>query len=115
MQTLTSNLQFLTTEDFIAHKPVNAWSTQDYNRIIACYLTLAGEDGGLTLTSLRQLAKTIGIESPEKITASDELVRLIQIASAHRACFRNTASQFCPEKTCVWRTECQKLTADWCR
>jgi hypothetical protein len=82
---------------------------------ISGYLKRAEEDGGLTLTNLHHLAKSVGINNPEKITRKVELIRNIQKASNQRPCFRSEASKRCTEKACHWRTECRKMVAVWHR
>lgn len=79
---------------------------------IALYLAQASEDG-ITVTGLRQLATAVGVAKPELMTLKTELIRAIQRASQHRACFRANPGMPCSEKGCQWRGECKKIMADW--
>ena len=89
---------------------------QDYIKsMITEYLSVCEEDGGLTLVSLQQLARDIGVDHPEKITGIKQLVRSIQQASHERPCFRFERNLLCKDKNCQWSSECQKLIAVWLR
>jgi hypothetical protein len=82
---------------------------------IALYLSMAEEDGGMTIQGLQQLAKSVGVENPENINRKVELIQSIQNASHHRPCFRSALNRDCHEEDCQWRVECKKLIAEWCR
>ncbi len=84
-------------------------------KLITDYLSVCKEDGGMTIVSLQQLAMAIGVESPEKITQTTELIRLIQKASQQRSCFQSNYYKLCHDQDCIWSTECKKLIAEWMR
>lgn len=90
---------------------------QDYiETLVDMFLLVCKEDGHMNLTGLQQLAKAIGIENPEKINSQLELIRKIQTANNERPCFKTSPSDYCHSQTqCQWKTECQKLVAEWCR
>jgi hypothetical protein len=103
---------------FKAGRELNDWleAEKDYiEMLITDYLSVCKEDGGMTKVSLQQLAKAIGVESPEKITQTIELVRVIQKASQQSSCFQSNHSKSCENKDCIWKAECQKLIAEWMR
>ena len=69
----------------------------------------------MTKANLQQLAKAIGVENPEDITQTTELVRAIQLQVKQRPCFRSDNYMSCKDKDCKWQTECKKLVAVWMR
>ena len=80
----------------------------------SCYLAKAEENGGITITGLQQLAKSVGVENADSINLKIELIQSIQNATDHSPCFRS--GRVCPEKDgCQWRAECKKLIAEWLR
>lgn len=81
----------------------------------ARYLSMAEEDGAMTVPGLQELAKSVGVENPENITLKIELIQSIQNATHHRPCFRSNPGIICNEGDCKWRAECKKLIAEWCR
>jgi len=90
---------------------------QEYNEmLVEKFLVDSREDGSMTITGLRQLAKAIGITKLEKTDSKLESIRLIQAASKHRPCFRTKPGEICGyQEGCQWKTECQKLVAEWWR
>jgi Protein of unknown function (DUF2934) len=84
--------------------------------LVDLLLSACKEDGEITITGLRQLAKAIGIAKPEKIDSKTKLIRLIQTASHQHPCFRSTFGELCENlAACQWSSECQKLVAEWHR
>jgi hypothetical protein len=81
---------------------------------VARYLTIAEEDGGMTLMGLRQLAESLGVENFAGLELKSELIQAIQAACHHHPCFRSAIYTQCGEKDCQWRAECKKLIAHWC-
>jgi len=72
----------------------------------ARYLSMAEEDGAMTVPGLQELAKSVGVENPENITLKIELIQSIQNATHHRPCFRTDHDMACHEEGCKWRAEC---------
>jgi hypothetical protein len=81
---------------------------------VSKYLAKVQEDGDLTISGLQQLARTIGVESPEKIHLKTMLIHTIQSISQNRICFRVASESNCRDIECKWRSECKKLIAEWC-
>ena len=77
------------------------------------YLTIAKEDGGMTLTGLQRLAKSVGVEKVEGIHLKKELIRAIQKATNDDPCFRYKPFTICSEEDCIWKAECKKMIAIW--
>jgi len=82
---------------------------------IALYLVKVEEDHAMTILGLQQLAKLAGVENSENIKLKIELIQSIQSATHHRPCFRSNLRLICHENDCIWRSECRKLIAEWCR
>lgn len=95
----------------------NRLSIKDYHADtqISRYLKQAEEDDYLTLVGLHQLAKSIGVNNPEKITHKIELIRNIQKAINHQPCFRSEIRNICCDNDCNWQKECKKMIAEWYR
>ncbi len=103
---------------FAPDRALDDWleAEHDYIRLqIALYLSIAEEDGGMTLIGLQQLAKSVGVENPEIIKLKIELIQAIQNASQHRPCFCLPDRLCNEEKDCQWKAECLKLIAVWSR
>jgi hypothetical protein len=79
------------------------------------FLLHCEEDGGMSIIELQHLASAAGVAHSEQISSEEKLVRLIQKASQHRACFRSEKRMHCEELNCLWKEECQKLIAQWMR
>jgi hypothetical protein len=98
---------------------VSDWleAEQEYTEtLVNLFLSTCKEDGEITITGLRHLAKEIGVAKPERIDSKLKLIRLIQLASHHRPCFRTKYGELCKDQEdCQWRAECQKLVAEWYR
>jgi hypothetical protein len=90
---------------------------KDYiEMLIALYLSIVEEDGVMTIVSLRQLAKAIGVQNPECLNLKVDLIRAIQDISRTHPCFQFDPSDLCNEITgCQWKTECRKIIAVWKR
>ena len=83
--------------------------------LVALYLSVAKEDGGMTIAGLQQLAKSAGVQNPECMNSEIELIKAIQNISQHRPCFRSETRKLCGGMWCEWRTECRRLIAVWCQ
>jgi len=84
--------------------------------LITLYLSRAEEDGVMTIVSLRQLAKAIGVQDSERLNLKVDLIRAIQDISRIRPCFQLDLNNFCNEMAgCQWKKECQKMIAVWKR
>ena len=105
--------------NFAPGRALDDWleAENDYIKIqIARYLSMAEEDGGMTILGLQRLAKSVGVENPESIDLKIELIQAIQDATHHRPCFRSATDILCnKEADCQWRAECKKMIAEWCR
>ncbi len=104
--------------NFVPGKELDDWlaAENDYVRMeITHYLALAEEDGGMTHTGLQQLAKSVGVEKPEKMILKVELIQAIQNTTHHHPCFRQDFGMTCTEEDCKWKAECKKLIAEWCQ
>jgi hypothetical protein len=83
---------------------------------IAAYHAIVDEDGVMTMVGLRELAKAIGVQTPEHLVLKVDLIRAIQNASRTHPCFQLDPSDLCNENAdCQWRKECRKLIAVWKR
>ena len=82
--------------------------------LIMRYLTIANEDGVMTVLGLQHLAKSVGVESPEKLKRVADLIRAIQKTSKTDPCFHLEPEAPCDKiKSCLWSEECNKITAIW--
>ena len=90
---------------------------KDYvEMLIASYLSIVEEDGAMTIVSLRQLAKAIGVQNPEHLNLKVDLIRAIQDKSRSHPCFQLDPSDLCNEIAgCQWKAECRKIIAEWKR
>jgi len=80
------------------------------------YQVIIQEDGAVTIKGLQRLAKSLGVESSEKITSEVELIRAIQQASRHIPCFNFEPKTYCHvSRFCLWREWCKKnqMIARW--
>jgi hypothetical protein len=87
----------------------------DIEKYIGRKLAEAEEDGGITMFNLQEIAYSVGVKNLETIVAENELVRAIQVANCHVPCFQSSVSSTCWREDCIWRRECKKLIAEWCR
>jgi Protein of unknown function (DUF2934) len=98
---------------------VSDWLDAEHEYIetlVDLFLSVCKEDGEMTITDLCELAKAIGVTKPEQVGSKLKLIRLIQLASHHRPCFRTKYGELCKVRNnCQWKAECQKLVAEWCR
>lgn len=104
--------------NFAPGRELDDWLAAENNYVkmqIAFYLSMAEEDGFMTIPGLQQLAKTVGVENAESINLKIELIQSIQNATHHRPSFRSNPGIICNEGDCKWRAECKKLIAEWCR
>lgn len=82
--------------------------------LIMRYLTIANEDGIMTVLGLQHLAKSVGVANPEKLTQIADLIRAIQKISKTVPCFHLEPEAPCDKtKSCLWSEECNKITAIW--
>ena len=90
---------------------------KDYaEMLITLYLASVEEDGIMTIVSLRQLAKAIGVQNPESLDLKIDLIRAIQDKSRTHPCFQLDLNNYCDEMAgCQWKKECQKMIAVWKR
>jgi hypothetical protein len=87
-----------------------------FEMLIASYLSIAEEDGGMTILSLRQLAKAIGVQNPERLHLKVDIIRAIQDISRTHSCFQLDPSDLCDGiADCQWNKECRKMIAIWQR
>lgn len=82
---------------------------------ISQYLKNAQEDGGITITGLQRLARSVGVQSAENIYSEEELILNIQMMSGHKPCFQRNSDEYCDCLNCIWKFKCKKLVADWHR
>ncbi len=86
----------------------------EYTRLmIKDFFLRCEEDGGISTAELQQLGREIGLDHPERLNTELTLVREIQKTSHHRPCFQSVNRLKCKEDECQWRSECQKLIAEW--
>jgi len=104
---------------FVPGLELDDWlaAEKDYiEMLIALYLSIVEEDGAMTIVSLRQLAKVIGIQNPERLNLKVDLIRAIQDKSRTNPCFQLGPSDLCNEiGGCQWKAECRKIIAEWKR
>lgn len=104
---------------FIPGYEISDWLDAEHEykeMLVGSFLSKCNEDGDITITGLRRLAKEIGVPRPERIDSKIDLIRLIQTASNHRPCFKDLSDELCQEQAgCQWSSECQKLVAEWTR
>lgn len=104
------------TRKFEPGKELTDWLEAEidyYKMLVALYISILDEDGPMTILGLQELAEFTGIQNPEGILSEIDLVRAIQKATMHKPCFRSTATRFCEEVDCKWRSECRKLVSAW--
>jgi len=83
---------------------------------VTLYLSIAEEDGAMTIGSLRELANSIGVQNPERLDFKVVLIRAIQAKSQAHPCFQIDPGDVCHEIAgCQWKAECRKLIAQWKR
>ena len=104
---------------FVAGQELDDWLAAEKNYIdilLTTYLSIIEEDGVITLSSLQQLAKAMGVESPERLEQKVDLIRAIQDKSLSNPCFQLDPSDLCNEiGSCHWKIECRKIIAEWKR
>lgn len=64
--------------------------------IVMC-LSIVEEDGVMTIASLQQLEKAIGVQIPERLSLKADLICEIQEISRIRPCFQLDHNRFCDE------------------
>lgn len=104
------------TRNFAPGKELDDWlaAENDYMKMqIAHFLAVAEEDDAMTVSGLQQLAKSVGVENPEKLSLKIELIQSIQNAVHDRPCFRANPVIVCEEEGCQWKGECKKMIAEW--
>jgi Protein of unknown function (DUF2934) len=104
---------------FVQGYEITDWleAEQDYTEmLVALLLSVFREDGIMTITGLQQLAKAVGVAKPECMSSKLALIRSIQAASHRQPCFGAKPGELCKDQSaCHWRSECQKLVAEWRR
>lgn len=104
---------------FTPNHSLNDWleAEQSYIKIVVdVFLSVCREDDVMTLTGLQQLAKTIGVNNPERVGSKSTLIRLIQMKSRHFPCFKTDTDEFCENQSnCQWRLECKQMVAEYWR
>jgi Protein of unknown function (DUF2934) len=104
---------------FIPGYEVSDWldAEREYKAVrVDLFLSECREDGDMTITGLRRLAKDIGVPRPERIDSTIKLIRLIQAANDQQPCFKTKPGELCKDhEGCQWSSECQKLVAEWTR
>jgi Protein of unknown function (DUF2934) len=104
---------------FIPGYEITDWLEAEHDYIemlVDLFLSVFKEDGAMTITGLRQLAKAIGVHKPERIDSKLALIRAIQTASHNPPCFRTKPDEYCQDQNeCQWNAECQKIVAEWRR
>ena len=104
---------------FVPGLELDDWfaAEKDYiEMLIAFYLSIVEEDGAMTIESLRQLAKAIGLQNPERLNLKVDIIRAIQDKSRTNPCFQFDPSNLCNEiASCQWKAECRKIIAEWKR
>jgi hypothetical protein len=106
------------TDYYMASEVSNDWIMLENSFAqakIATYIAHATEDGSMTLTGLRQLAKSVGVTGMQQCVNAVELIHAIQLLTHRRNCSDTTANSSCHQLSCLWRAECKKLVADWHR
>jgi len=83
--------------------------------LINTYIQQCYEDGGITIVNLQHLAYLLGIKNYDTLDSEVKLVRAIQKAVQNRPCFRSDKSENCLDTDCQWKTECNKIIAEWLR
>jgi len=58
----------------------------------------------MTITEIKKIAVTKGIEKPKGKKA--DLIREIQAAEGNNCCFSTGVSNVCGQSTCLWRQDC---------
>ena len=106
--------------DFEPGKELDDWleAEIEYTEFqIQAFILRCQEDGDVSINSLQELAKSLGVSNAMQLTTKVELIRLIQKVSHHRPCFQTTYQEPCAdtESECQWRKECKKLIAIWYR
>jgi len=104
--------------EFEPGKELDDWleAEKEYSAMLVThYLSMSKENGGMTISGLQQLAKSIGVQNPERMILEIELIQAIQDISQHRPCFRSETRMLCDGEGCEWRVECRKLIAVWYR
>jgi len=99
-------------------KKMNHWLDfeNDFSAmLIAKYLSVSNEDGGITIAGLQLLAKSIGVQNSEGMDLEIELIQAIQNIRQHCSCFRSEIRMLCRRMGCEWRDECKRMIAVWCR
>ena len=99
-------------------KKMNHWLDfeNDFSAmLIAKYLSVSNEDGGITIAGLQLLAKSIGVQNSEGMDLEIELIQAIQNIRQHRPCFRSETRMLCRGMGCEWKAECKRMIAVWCR
>jgi hypothetical protein len=107
------------SRDFIPGHELDDWlyAENEYNKkLVELFVDAAKEDGAITLTGLKQLAKAMGLKKYENLLSKTELIHRIQTACGKSSCFQSNPGEYCSQHNdCLWHSECNKLVAFWCR
>ena len=69
----------------------------------------------MQMLELHDLAQSVGVPHHEEIMSEDQIIRAIQRACNHAACFRTGWRLDCKEVDCPWKQDCKRLVAAWMR
>lgn len=69
----------------------------------------------MKVADLRELAYHAGIQNPDILGTTKQLVWAIQKARGEDTCFLSDHRIRCKDSECEWRSECIKLVAEWRR
>ena len=84
--------------------------------LVHSFFEFSREDGEITVTGLKQLARAVGVKNSDKLYSKIELICAIQTLCNSVPCFKTEPVGKCITKPdCLWESECQKLIAEWQR
>lgn len=89
----------------------------EYKRmLVKHFIFISKEDGSITLIGLQSLAISIGVENAGELETEMDLIQAIQEITNEESCYRSEPITPCNQRTeCLWKSECKKLIAAWCR
>jgi len=104
---------------FAQGKELDDWlrAELDFKRmLVKRFLFVTKEDGCITLIGLQALANSLGIKNAGEMDLEMDLIQAIQEVTNEEPCYRAEPITPCSERTeCLWKGECKKLIAAWCR
>jgi hypothetical protein len=78
------------------------------------YQVISSEDGGMSISGLQRLAKSLGVENAEALTLIADLIHAIQKITHNEPCFSSDPENHCnTTESCLWKSECKKMIAKW--